>query len=96
LFNEHKTTLKKGNWLAWHAVWPKKAHFPPYFADFFDRGAAMAYKNPRRLAKNGHFFVSDATTLTSYKKGTNYLLDMRVTLIVLLEQKFNALFTIEK
>jgi hypothetical protein len=74
----------------------KKAHFPPYFADFFDRSAAMAYKNPRRLAKNGHFFVSDATTLTSYKKGTNYLLDMRVTLIVLLEQKFNALFTIEK
>jgi hypothetical protein len=56
----------------------------------------MAYKNPLRLAKNGHFFVSDATTLTSYKKGTNYLLDMRVTLIVLLEQKFNALFTIEK
>jgi hypothetical protein len=80
----------------WHAVWPKKAHFPPYFADFFDRSAATAYKNPLRLAKNGHFFVSDATTLTSYKKGTNYLLDMRVTLIVLLEQKFNALFTIEK
>jgi hypothetical protein len=26
----------------------------------------MAYKNPLRLTKNGHFFVSDATTLTSY------------------------------
>jgi hypothetical protein len=44
----------------------KKAHFPPYFADFFDRSAATAYKNLLRLAKNGHFFVSDATTLTSY------------------------------
>jgi hypothetical protein len=50
----------------WHAVWPKKAHFPPFFADFFDRNAATAYKNPLRLAKNSHFFVSDATTLTSY------------------------------
>ena len=39
---------------------------PPYFADFFDRSAATAYKNPLRLAKNGHFFVSDANTLTSY------------------------------
>jgi rhodanese-related sulfurtransferase len=28
----------------------------------------MAYKNPLRLAKNGNFFVSDATTLTSYDK----------------------------
>ena len=44
----------------------KKTHFPPYFADFFDRSAATAYKNPLRLTKNGHFFVSDATTLTSY------------------------------
>ena len=26
----------------------------------------MAYKNPLRLAKYGCFFVSDATTLTSY------------------------------
>jgi YesN/AraC family two-component response regulator len=26
------------------------------------------YKNPLRLAKNGHFFVSDATALTSYQK----------------------------
>jgi hypothetical protein len=26
----------------------------------------MACKNPLRLAKIGHFFVSDATTLTSY------------------------------
>jgi hypothetical protein len=42
------------------------AHFPPYFADFFDRSAATACKNLLRLAKNGHFFVSDATTLTSY------------------------------
>ncbi len=46
----------------------KKAHFPPYFADFFDRSEAMACKNPLRLAKNGHFFVSDATTPTSYLK----------------------------
>ena len=44
----------------------KKAHFPPYFADFFDRSSATAYKNPLRLTKNGLFFVSDATTLTSY------------------------------
>jgi hypothetical protein len=27
---------------------------------------AKACKNSLRLAKNGHFFVSDATTLTSY------------------------------
>jgi hypothetical protein len=45
-----------------HTVWPKKVHFPLYFADFFDRSAATAYKNPLRLSKNGHFFVSDATT----------------------------------
>jgi hypothetical protein len=39
----------------------------PFFAilrPFFDRGAAMAYKNPLRLAKNDHFFDSDATTPT--------------------------------
>ncbi|MEY3194588.1 MAG: hypothetical protein RIQ78_685, partial [Bacteroidota bacterium] len=38
----------------------------PYFAGFFDCSAATAYKNPLRLAQKGHFFVSDATTLTSY------------------------------
>ncbi len=81
-----------GNWLAWHAVWPKKAHFLPYFADFFDRSAATAYKNPRRLAKNGHFFVSDATTQKRHKLFT----DMRVTPVVLLDQNFNAFYTIEK
>ena len=64
----------------WHAVWPKKAHFLPYFADFFDRSAAMAYKNPLRLAKNGHFFVSDATTLTScdfIKNKINVMLSLK-------------------
>jgi hypothetical protein len=39
-----------------------KVRFPPSFADYFDRIAATACKNLRRLAKNGHFFVSDATT----------------------------------
>ena len=55
-----------GKLVWWHAVWPKKASFTSYFAYFFDHSAATAYKNPLRLAKNGHFFVSDATTLTSY------------------------------
>jgi hypothetical protein len=32
------------------------------------QGVRRNRKNPLRLAKNGHFFVSDATTLTSYKK----------------------------
>ena len=45
----------------WHAVWPKKAHFPPYFAYFFDRSAAIASKNPLRMTKNGRFFVSNST-----------------------------------
>ncbi len=49
----------------WLVVWPKKAHCPPYFADFFDRSAATACKNLLRLTKNDHFFVSEATTLTS-------------------------------
>ena len=50
----------------WHAVWPKKAHFLPYFADFFDRSAATACKNLLCLAKNGHFFASDARAPISY------------------------------
>jgi hypothetical protein len=37
-------------------------HFPAYFAVFFGRNAAAACKNLFCLAKNGHFFVSDATT----------------------------------
>jgi hypothetical protein len=56
------------------------ALFPPYFADFFDRSAATACKNLLRLAKNGHFFVSDATTLTSYlvlKKPTSDGINIR-------------------
>jgi hypothetical protein len=56
---------KNCNLVRWHAFWPQKAHFSPYFAHFFDRSAATAYKNQFRLAKNSHFFVSDATTLTS-------------------------------
>jgi hypothetical protein len=47
---------------------PKRPIFRPISQIFFDRSAAVAYKNPIRLAKNGHFFVSDATTPTSYLK----------------------------
>jgi hypothetical protein len=64
--------LLKTQLVEWHAVWPKKAHSPPYFADFFDRSAATAYKNPLRLAKNDHFLVSDATTQpVTLKKNVN-------------------------
>ena len=44
----------------WDAVWPKKPRFPPYAPDFFDHSEAMACKNPRRLAKNGHFLFQMA------------------------------------
>jgi hypothetical protein len=44
----------------------QSGHFLPDFARFFDRSAATVSKNWLCLAKNGHFFVSDATTLTSY------------------------------
>jgi hypothetical protein len=40
----------------WYAVWSKKAHFPPFCADFFHRSETKAYKNQLRLTKNGHFF----------------------------------------
>jgi hypothetical protein len=39
----------------------KKYCFASYFADFLDRGDATASKHQLRLAKNRHFFVSDAT-----------------------------------
>jgi hypothetical protein len=35
----------------------------------------MAYKNPLRLAKNSHFFVSDVTTLTSYVESNTHGLE---------------------
>jgi hypothetical protein len=69
----------------WHAVWPKKAHFPPYFTDFFDRIAATACKNLLRLAKNGHFL----TTLTSYdfpESGYKILFTIIVPHIIVLSQ----------
>jgi hypothetical protein len=52
--------------IKWHAVWPKKAHFPPYFSHFFDRSAATARRIRFIWQKNSHFFVSDATTPTIY------------------------------
>ena len=53
--------MKEQELLSRLAVWPKKSHFPPYFAIFFDRSAATVCKKSLRLAKNGSFFVSDAT-----------------------------------
>ena len=58
----------------WKAVWPKQGHFSLYFADFFDRSAATACKNLLCLAKSSHFFVSDATTLTSCHKKIHILM----------------------
>jgi hypothetical protein len=46
----------------------QKGPFSAILRSFFDRNAAKACKNLLHLAKNGHFFVLDATTLTSYLK----------------------------
>jgi hypothetical protein len=43
------------------AFWTSKVYFWRCFAHFIDRSGATACKNPLRPAKNGHFFVSDAT-----------------------------------
>jgi hypothetical protein len=45
---------------------PKRPIFRHTSQIFFYRIAATLYKNPFRLAKNGHFFVSDATMQTNY------------------------------
>jgi hypothetical protein len=39
----------------------QKDPFSVLLRSFFDRSAATAFKNPLRLANNGHFFVTDAT-----------------------------------
>jgi hypothetical protein len=54
------------NWLGGALSGPKRPIFRHTSQIFVDRSEATANKNPLRLAKNGHFFVSDATTLTSY------------------------------
>jgi hypothetical protein len=47
-------------WLSGTHCNPKVAIFPPYFADFFDQRYGL--KKSLRLAKNGHFWVSEAIT----------------------------------
>jgi hypothetical protein len=54
--------LQKGNDLGDTLYGLKRHHFPPHFAHFFIVAVATACKNLLRLAKNGYFFVSDATT----------------------------------
>jgi hypothetical protein len=54
------------NWLGGTLSGPKSPVFRHTSHIFFDRSAATACKNLLRLAKSGRFFVSDATTLTSY------------------------------
>jgi hypothetical protein len=49
----------------------------------------MAYKNPLRLAKNGHFFVSEATTLTSYHYFLSFLPDK-----ILFSAEFAIIYTL--
>jgi hypothetical protein len=64
-----RTTLfTNSNWLGGTLSGPKRPIFRPTSQIFVGRSEATAYKNPLRLAKNGLFFVSDATTLTSYYK----------------------------
>jgi hypothetical protein len=58
---------KKNQRLFWVNGWvarclAQKGPFHILLRSFFDRSAATACKNPLRLAKNGHVFVSEATT----------------------------------
>jgi hypothetical protein len=58
-------TFVESNWLGGTLSGQKRPISRHTSYIFFYLIAATAYKNPLRLAKNGLFFVSDATTLTS-------------------------------
>jgi hypothetical protein len=55
------------NWLGGTLSGPKRPIFRYTSQIFAGRSGATACKNLLRLVKNGHFFISDATTLTSYE-----------------------------
>jgi hypothetical protein len=61
----------------------QKGPFSAILRIFFNRSAATACKNLHCLTKIGHFFVSDATTLTSYeKKEQNILRATKLVFVV--------------
>jgi hypothetical protein len=60
--------MKYRNWLGGTLSGQKRPIFRPTSQIFLTVALCYGQKNPLRLAKNGLFFVSDATTLTSYFK----------------------------
>ena len=47
---------KNCNLVRWHAFWPQKAHFPPYFAYFFDRSRCYGLQKSASSGKKWSLF----------------------------------------